>query len=157
MERPQIIHSPTGEEMVVLSRSDYDDILNALPPAKLASALAFDDEDDETPDEIARAIEICEEEQRKLREGKSSLVPAEVVHAILFDAINPIRAWRTYKGWSTERLAKKARLARTTVAQMETGKRKGTVAAYQAIAKALGINTIDSLVIKPGLKKKRRK
>jgi DNA-binding XRE family transcriptional regulator len=83
--------------------------------------------------------------KRRVHSGKSSLIPEAVVKAIAVKGVHPVRAWRDYRGWTSDVLARKARLARATVSQMETGRRKGTVAAYKAIAKALGIG-IESLV-----------
>ncbi|MDR3425450.1 MAG: helix-turn-helix transcriptional regulator [Alphaproteobacteria bacterium] len=81
----------------------------------------------------------------RVRSGKTALVPADVAHAIAVDGVHPVRAWRVYKGWTGGELAAKAKLTRTTISQIETGKRKGTVAAYKAIAKALG-TSVTSLI-----------
>jgi DNA-binding XRE family transcriptional regulator len=121
MDNLQIIHSPKGEEMVVLPRKDYDRLTH----------LAYDED---RHDAALAAAQL-----RKIKTGKTSLIPAAVVHAIAVDGQHPIKAWRDHRGWTGEILAKKAKLARTTISQMETGKRKGTLAAYKAIAKALGI------------------
>ena len=40
MGKPQIITSPSGEELVVLPRSDYEDLLDALAARKADAALA---------------------------------------------------------------------------------------------------------------------
>ena len=124
MDGLQIIHSPKGEEMVVLPRKEYDRLL------------ALDEEDEDDRD-IRRANAIM----ARVKSGKTSLIPAEVAHAIAVDGVHPVKAWREYRGWTGEELAKRAKLARTTISQMETGKRKGTVAVYQLLAKALGITT----------------
>jgi len=120
----QIIRSPKGEEMVVLSRKEYDRL----------QAIAEDREDEYD-------IALADEQIRKIKSGETTLIPADVAHAIAIDGVNPVKAWRTYRGWTGGELAKKAKLARATLSQIETGKRKGTVAAYKAIAKALGITT----------------
>jgi transcriptional regulator with XRE-family HTH domain len=59
--------------------------------------------------------------------------------------VHPIRAFRKHKGWTSEVLEKKAKLARTTITQIETRQRVGTITVYTAIAKALGV-TVDPLV-----------
>ena len=127
MDNPQIIHSPKGEEMVVLPRKEYDRLTH----------LAYDED--------AHDAALADAQIRKIKTGKTTLIPADVVHAIAVDGVHPVKAWRDYRGWTGEELAKKAKLARTTISQMETGKRKGTIAAYKAIAKALGV-TVGSLV-----------
>jgi DNA-binding XRE family transcriptional regulator len=124
MDNLQIIKSPKGEEMVVLSRKAYDRLTRAAPEsdARLATA-----------------------QMQKIKKGETTFIPEAVARTIAVDGLHPIRAWRDHRGWTAEQLAKKAHLARATIAQIETGKRKGTVAAYKAIAKALGIG-IGSLI-----------
>jgi DNA-binding XRE family transcriptional regulator len=127
MDDLQVIKSPKGEEMIVLSRKEYDRLTH----------LAYDED---AHDAVLAAAQI-----KKIKTGKSTLIPEKVVKAIAVKGIHPVLAWREFFGLTAEQLAKKAKLARTTVSQMETGKRKGTVAAYKAIAKALGIG-IESLI-----------
>jgi ribosome-binding protein aMBF1 (putative translation factor) len=123
----QIIRSPKGEEMVVLPRKEYDRL-----------ALLAHDED-------ARDAAMAAEQIAKIKAGKTTLIPEAVAKAISVKDVPPILAWRQYRGWSAAQLAKRAKLARTTVSQMETGKRRGTVAAYKALAKALGVG-VASLI-----------
>ena len=40
MTKPQIITSPSGEELVVLPRSEYEDLVDALAARKVEAALA---------------------------------------------------------------------------------------------------------------------
>jgi len=127
MDDLQIIKSPKGEEMVVLSRREYDRLTH----------LAYDED--------AHDGALATAQIQKIKSGKTTLIPEAVVVAIAVKGIHPVLAWREYRGLTAEQLAKKAKLARTTVSQMETGKRKGTVAAYKAIAKALGIS-VESLI-----------
>jgi len=128
MDNLQIIKIPKGGEMVLLPRKEYDRLV----------ALAEEDEDD-------RDIRHADAVMARVKSGKTALIPAEVVHAIAVDDVHPVRAWRVYRGWTGAELADKAKLTRTTVSQIETGKRKGTVAAYKALAKALG-TSLTSLI-----------
>jgi len=123
----QIIKSPKGEEMIVLSRKEYERL----------TRLAHDKDAHDTA--------LATAQLKKLKTGRADLIPDVVVKAIAVDGIRPLRAWREYFGLTSEQLAKKTKLARTTISQMETGKRKGTIAAYKAIAKALSIG-IESLI-----------
>jgi DNA-binding XRE family transcriptional regulator len=82
---------------------------------------------------------------KKIKDGNSTLIPESVVKAIAVDGIHPVRVWREYRGLTAEQLAKKAKLARTTISQMETGKRIGTIAAYKVIARVLGVG-IETLI-----------
>jgi len=128
MTNLQIIHSPNGEEMVVLSRQEYDQLIHR----------AYDAADSQ--DAALAAIQL-----EKIQTGKTALIPAPVAHAIAIDGVHPIKAWRDYHGWTGAELAQKTKLARTTISQIETGKRKGTVAAYKALAKAFG-TSVTSLI-----------
>ena len=140
MDNPQIIRSPKGEEMVILSRADYDRL------ARLAADDDCEDGDDYTPEEDARDIAYARDQIAKIKAGKLQLVPASVVYATTIHGVHPVKAWREHRGWTGEQLAKKSKLARTTISQIESGKRKGTVAAYKALAKALGV-TVTSLIL----------
>lgn len=95
--------------------------------------------------EDAHDSAVAKAELDKIKSGKTTLVPHAVVVAIAVKGVHPIRAWRVQRGLTAEQLAKKAKLTRSTISQMETRKRKGTVAAYQAIAKALGIGVENLL------------
>ncbi len=99
---------------------------------------AAEDEDDR---DIRRADAIMAE----VKAGKTALIPAQVVESIVLKGMHPVRAWRLYRGWTGGVLAGKAKLTRTTISQIETGKRKGTIAVYKALAKALG-TSFTSLV-----------
>jgi DNA-binding XRE family transcriptional regulator len=113
--------------MVVLPRKEYDRL------ARLAR------------DEDARDVALGQAQIAKIKAGKTTLIPEAVVKAIAVKGAHPVLAWREYRGITAAELARRAKLARTTVSQMETGKRKGTVAAYKAIARALGIS-VASLI-----------
>ena len=128
MNELQIINIPKAGEMVLLPRKEYDRLV----------ALAEEDEDE-------RDIRHANAVMARVKSGKTAIIPAEVAYAIAIDGAHPIRAWRVYRGWTGTELADKAKLTRTTVSQIETGKRKGTVAAHKAIAKALG-TSVTSLI-----------
>jgi len=133
MDSLQIIHSPTGEEMVVLPRAEYDRLIRHAPASARKN------------DENARDIAIFDEEVAKIKSGASIPFPRAVVNAILDEGLHPVRAWREYRGWTAAQLAKKTKVLRTTITQIETRKYKGTVKTYKAIAKALGVN-LDNVV-----------
>lgn len=78
----------------------------------------------------------------ELAAGEDDLVPAEVVNAVL-QGENAIRAWRQHRGLSQVQLAEAAGISQGYLAQMETGKRDGTIAVYRALADALGLDPGD--------------
>ena len=82
-----------------------------------------------------------------LERGEDELIPGEVVHALL-DGENPIKVWREYRGLSQPVTAEKAGISVPYLSQLETNKRKGSLAVLSAIAKVLQIS-LDNLVPSP--------
>jgi len=56
MTRPQIITSPSGEELVVVPRSEYEDLVDALAARKVEAALAAGREELLTAEEAAALL-----------------------------------------------------------------------------------------------------
>jgi DNA-binding XRE family transcriptional regulator len=56
---------------------------------------------------------------------------------------NPIRVFREYRGLTQERLAKLAKIARAYLAEIETGRKHGSVSVLRAIASALKLDLDD--------------
>ena len=77
--------------------------------------------------------------------GGEPVIPHDVVAAI-HKGTNPVRAWRAHKGLTLQQLAKAAgNMPVGYLSEIETGKKPGSIAAYKALAKALGTE-IDMLV-----------
>lgn len=72
------------------------------------------------------------------------LIPSGVVDRIL-DGENKIKVWRDYRGLTQMELAERCNLAQATIAQMENGKRTGSVAVLKKMAEALLVD-LDDLV-----------
>jgi len=119
----QIVKSPSGEEMVILPRAEYDRLVDAVEMA--ADVAAYDD-----------AV-------RALREGEEETVPAEFVKAMI-EGESLVRLWRKHRGLTLEALAQAAGLSKGYLSQIETGKRVGTIDTLKPIAAALGV-TLDDL------------
>jgi DNA-binding XRE family transcriptional regulator len=126
MDNIQIIHSPKGEELVVLTRKDYDRLIELVQ------------------DEDIYDTQLAKNQLNKLKASKTALVPLAIVKAEL-DGAHPVRAWREYRGLTAEELAKKANLSRVTLTHIENHTRKGTIENYKALASALKIG-IDSVI-----------
>lgn len=125
------IHDLKGQEMVVIPRKEYDRLRRiAADEESLLDAL----------DSAAAQKQLA-----KIKAGTITLAPHAVVKAIIVDRLHPVRAFREHKGWTAEQLAKKSKLARAAITHIETRKRKGTVEAYQSIAKALDVS-VDALL-----------
>lgn len=79
-----------------------------------------------------------------LAAGDDELVPAVVANAIL-DGESPVRIWRQHREMSQVQLAEATGISQAYLAQIETGKREGTLTLYRSLADALGID-LDDLV-----------
>ncbi|MDO8297471.1 MAG: helix-turn-helix transcriptional regulator [Caulobacter sp.] len=119
----QMFKSPSGEEMVILSRVEYDRLLDAADMA--SDVVAFD--------EATRALEAGEEEA----------LPAAFINAML-EGESLVRLWRKHRGMTLEALARATGLSRPYLSQIETGKRVGGIDTLKLIASALGV-TLDDL------------
>lgn len=120
----QIVISPSGEEMVLLPRVEFDRLVDAADAAK--DVAAFDD-----------AV-------RALAAGEEEALPAEFVTAML-EGENLVRLWRRHRGLTLEALARAAGLSKGYLSQIETGKRVGAIETLKPIAAALGVS-LDDLV-----------
>jgi len=121
MSKPQIIKTERGEELVVLSRRDYDALRARLG--------------DEASEDAMTA--------RIIRERAGDVAfPLSVWEEI--DAapspIGPLRKWRRL---TQEALAKKAAISQGYLSEIETGKKTGDLATLRAIAGALGVSLDD--------------
>lgn len=116
----QVITSPAGEEMVVISKKEFDDAM-----ARIEEAL--EDADDEAIYD-ARKAELAEE----------SKLPAAVSMSIL-GGDSPLRALRKYKGLSQINLAERAGVAQGYLSDLESGRRKLTEASIESLSTALDV------------------
>jgi DNA-binding XRE family transcriptional regulator len=73
---------------------------------------------------------------------KEEAFPAGVAKRLV-DGENPIRVFRDYRGLTQEQLAKSAKIARAYLAQLESGKKQGSVSVLKAIATALKLELDD--------------
>lgn len=71
-------------------------------------------------------------------------VPIAVADSLL-ESRNPIRVWRQHRGLTQEQLARAADVRRAYVAQLETGRRRGSTTVLARIAVALGVDLDDLL------------
>ncbi|MFP4549097.1 MAG: helix-turn-helix domain-containing protein [Fidelibacterota bacterium] len=94
--------------------------------------------------EDAEDIQAIENFEKKRQAGEESLIPGEIVFAIM-DGKNPIRAWREHKKLKISALAEKANISAAYLSQIETGKRNPTIDTLKTIAKALDTN-VDLLI-----------
>ncbi len=110
-------------EMVTIPRDEYDRLRAAAED--LADLMAYD---------RARAA---------LAAGEDELIPAALANRLL-NGENPLRVYRDLRGLTQAALADLAGINRVTVAEIETGRKQGSVATLRALAGALGV-TLDDL------------
>lgn len=111
-------------EMVTIPREEYERLV----------ALAEDTED-------AAAVARF---RARLAAGEEELVPAAVVGRLL-GGESPVRVWREHRGLTQSGLARASGVHRVVVADIEAGRRGGSVKSLKALAEALGVG-VDDLV-----------
>jgi DNA-binding XRE family transcriptional regulator len=95
--------------------------------------------------EMLQDVQDYDSAKAALERGDDELVPSEVVYAIL-DGGKPIKVWREYRGMSQQEVAEKAGVSVPYLSQLETNKRKGSLAVISAIAKALQVS-LENIVL----------
>lgn len=120
---PQIIKSPSGEELVVLTRAEYDSLVAAAEPY------------DEDADDAA----IFDERMAELETGRDARLPPEVSAAMLRgDSL--LKALRNWRDVTQMQLAFKTGLGQGYISDLEAGRRNGTKETLTQIAKALDVD-----------------
>ena len=128
MPKNQIIISPSGERMVVMSEANYSALIERLEDAE----------------DIASATAILE----RIKRGDEELVPADVVKRLLLGGESPITVWREHRGMTLSALAERAGLSQSYLSQIEAGKREGRIGVISKLARALSVD-LDDLVSPP--------
>lgn len=118
-----IFKTPSGDEMVIIPRAEYETLLDAA--------------------EMNEDIAAFDRFQQRLAAGEEELIPAEFANRLI-EGEHAVRVWREYRGLSVKQLAEAAGLAPAYISQIETGKREGTIETLRKIAQALTV-TLDDL------------
>ena len=121
MGEPQFIRTPSGDELVVLTRADYDALLEALAEAE----------------EDAADIAVYDARKAELG-GADDVLPAQVNAALLRGA-RLLEALRDWRGMTQTRLAEATGLAQGYLSDLERGRRQGTPETLTRIAAALDV------------------
>lgn len=109
-------------ETVVLSREEFDRLLTAAED--LADLQAYD---------RAKAA---------LQSGEDELIPLPFANRLL-EGESAVRVYRDLRGLTQAALAEKAGVNRVTVAELETGRKQGSVATLRRLADALDVKLDD--------------
>ena len=124
MGRTQTIKTDGASELVVMPRVEYDRLIAELEDAKdIASAKDFEAR------EAAGDVEFLPWEMAKrLRQGE-----------------HPVTVWRDHRGLTQKALAERAKMTAAQLSEIEKGKKSGSVATLQKLARALSL-TVDELL-----------
>ena len=123
--KPQILTSPSGDELVVLPRAEYEALVQA--------AQGSDDED-------AADVAIYDARKAELAAGVDARLPAEVSGAMLRGE-SLLKALRKWRDVTQLHLAFRTGLAQGYLSDVETGRKKGSSETLAQIARALDIPT----------------
>jgi len=124
-----IIPIAVTEETVILSRADYDALLEEL--------------------EDARDIAAAREVEAAVAAGTTEFIPIEMSDR-LYAGEHPLRVWREHRGRLTgSALAKLAGVPQSYVSEIENGKKPGSLDTMAKLARALKIS-LDDLVPERG-------
>lgn len=116
----QTITTPSGEELIVLAKAEYEALIDKA--------------------DIAKADKIMAD----IAAGREEVVPSEVVRRLI-SGENKVRVWREHRGMSGRELAAAAGVSAPFISEIETGKKEGSVSVMKKIAEALKLD-IDDLV-----------
>jgi hypothetical protein len=120
---PQIIKASNGEELVVLTRAEYDSLVAAAAP--------YDEDEDDAA--------IFDERMAELAAGHDARLPPQVTSAMLRgDSL--LKALRNWKGITQMQLSFKTNLSQNYISDLEAGRRKGTKETLALIAEHLDVN-----------------
>jgi DNA-binding XRE family transcriptional regulator len=115
MGKPQIITSPSGEELVVVSRRDYEDLVDTAIARKAEAALAS---------------------------GREELLSAHETAALLATPV-PLAFWRKKRGQTQTQLAAAIGVSQNFLSDLERGKARGDVTLYAKLARYLDVSIED--------------
>jgi DNA-binding XRE family transcriptional regulator len=116
--------TPNGEEMIVLSRHDYDALLEKA--------------------ELAEDLAAVAGYRRKLAAGEEEVIPEEFADRLI-DGESRIRVYRELRGLTARELAERTGISSAFLSEIENGKKDGGIATLKRIAQELKV-TLDDLV-----------
>jgi transcriptional regulator with XRE-family HTH domain len=127
---PVMTKTPRGDEIVILSRAEYD-------------ALTTERRGEDAADAV-HANRILVE----LASGSETLLTSEQADALL-TAKTPLAFWRKHRGLTQEALSKLIGVAQGFISEIESGSKTGDVQTLAAAARALEISLDDLVIPKP--------
>ena len=122
LEKFQTIRTPGGEELVIMTRAEFDRL----------AALAAEAEEDMAD------VAAYDEAMARLASGEDERLPAEV-SALILKGAPVLAAVRKWRGKTQSTLAGLSGLAQSYVSSRENGERKGTDDVWEKLAAALEV------------------
>lgn len=124
----QFIHTPGGDDLAVLPRSEYDRLVTLAAEAQ----------------EDAAASRLIRNSSRAVREGREVVLPKTVADR-LANGDNAVRVLREWRNMIQGELATAVGISQNYLSEIETGRRKGPAELQKKFARALGV-PMDLLV-----------
>ena len=124
----QFIHTPGGDDLAVLPRSEYDRLV----------ALAAEAQED------AAASRVIRNSSRAIKEGREVVLPKAVADR-LANGDNTVRVLREWRDMIQGELAVAVGISQNYLSEIENGRRKGPAELQKKFARALGV-PMDLLV-----------
>lgn len=120
---------------VVLARADWDRLVEAVEDAVDAAAART---------ALAEDAALADALERGRGETVEVTTPLVVLEAEATGA-HPVKAWREHRGWTQSQLGTVCGVSRNLIAQLETGRRMGSLHTLACLATALRV-PIDLLL-----------
>jgi DNA-binding XRE family transcriptional regulator len=127
---PIMTKTPQGDDIVILSRAEYD-------------ALTVGRRNEDAADAV-RANNILADIER----GTEALLTSDQANQLL-EAKTPLAFWRRHRGVTQEALSKAVGVAQGFISEIENGAKRGDVQTLAVIARALEISLDDLVIAKP--------
>ncbi len=118
------------DDTVTMRTADYEALVAAAEDAEdIATLLAAGAREEAIGKTEARANNLSDDLVERLLQGE-----------------HPVKIWREHRGLTALALAGAAGVSRSYLAEIEGGKKPGSVAAYKMLADALSV-TVDDLIL----------
>lgn len=117
------------QDSVTISRRDWQTLLAEL---------------DDTEDRAAVAARRAAERRVGVETARHNYLTTAEARALL-DGVNPVKVWREKRALSQRSLAQRAQVSGSYLAEIESGRKPGSVASLRKLAIALAV-TIEDLL-----------
>ena len=121
MNKPQIIRTASGEELVVLPRAEYEALLSAV------------DHDAEDADDVA----IYDARKAELKAG--GVILPEAVSTAMLRGESRLKAIRKWRDMTQLHIESKTHIGQGYLSDLESGRRTGTPETIAKLAKVLKV------------------